>query len=1215
MIGIHHNKESSAETTADSSEATTLAATDVSQTKSTMSPSPHLDDPLHHPAKADDAEEAAVATSPSLAKNRVASSTISAQEADQIDKEPSEDKNAPSDEDSENSLQEDCADPPSTGNSQEASSIQEPEAADNASTSELSPKEEIADAGSEAESPAKDDVQQDELGQQQQHRQPSSFSYSSTHPAQDATAAVVVKPRLKRPPLRPVDLGSTPKRSILKKESAYPFIEQPPRNPIFKSQWLQSTVSKLAVMSGPATPTAYTANSPSMFRKLVTQATAATAATPSTIPTASMNDRPQRPTGPPIFVNNERPLSFLESNGSAASLLSDKSMKRVRFSVGQLTTEHVFHHDDAYESAEESDQRSREVEITPRAPEPKKVMTTSEGVIVDDNIYTAKEIMHYYLVACNNREEFPVDRLVADMRAASSRPANPLLTTIDLSGEQLPRKTLDPISDVLTLEFGLKHLILDNCGLEDDTLKMLLYSLLLTDTLTVLSVQDNKKIKSTGFKYISVFVKKTKSLKSLNVSGIPMDKKSVEFLAHALRVGRLGFGSRLEELRMDQCGMRGNLLEIMAPAIRESNLRHVSMRSNRIGASGGVWLGVLMRDYDDQPNKAIPNNNEEQGFKRVFPGVANPELLKRTRGVEVLDVSDNDLRQGADFVAQTLRRNMSLKCLVLANNNLDPARLAVLADALKLNIGLQALDLSNNRVGGPVITGINALTQKLSFNKTLTKLSLSNTGLQSEGAIALAEFLPETRTLTQLDLTGNELVDIAGVMALSVSIRMNKSLTCLDMNVPPNDAEFARLSRDILRACIRNMEDKTGSNTGMPSADDMPTNTIFHQPSPTFIPEPSTPSVEDHRWLLLEGVAGELYRTRETLSAMEKALNHEKAMRRDWMEHLYRRGTAEAQVAASVASTEETGEDGQPPNPPPTTIVRSPQEQKMLDIVKGILYRGPPQVELYYHQCKRHQANILHLISRVDNERALIELENMSNLVNVFLQAYRALFALPEMPTGLVVGKRMNSLPPLTPVGQQQQEQQPSASESELLPETQTDLQESPALEKEQGAGPDLGQTQDQIVPEVLTEEPGSDLESSFLLEDEDDMDDELYTNDELIDVRRSSLLGENHRSSTSLDEPDTGERERSYHGRGLKPTPVTTTPSSSTIAPSDSERSPSLLASPLEMLRKAAEEEEGEILRRGKDLLENELGNEVAEESMTGEQLKIQILAGEGKT
>ncbi|KAG0197189.1 hypothetical protein BGX28_009301 [Mortierella sp. GBA30] len=1039
---------------------------------------------------------------------------------------------------------------------------------------------------------------------QGQHRQPSSFFFSSSEPLQDASV-IAPKPKLKRPPLRPVDLCSIPKKSILKKESAYPFIEQPPRNPIFKSQWLQSTVSKLAVMSGPATPTAYTANSPSMFRKLVTQATAATMTTPPAPATGSLPGRPQRPQGPPIFVNNERPLSFLESNGSAASLLSDKSLKRVRFSVGQLTTEHVFHHDDAYESAEESDIRPR-MEITMSPVRPKEVMTTSEGVIVDDNIYTAKEIMNYYLVACNNREEFPIDRLVSDMRIAASRPSNPLLTTIDLSGELLLRKMLDPIADVLTLEFGLKHLILDNCGLEDDTLKMLLYSLLLTDTLTVLSVQDNKRIKSAGFKYISVFVKKTKSLKSLNVSGVPMDKKSVEFLAHALRVGRLGFGSRLEELRMDQCGMRGNLLEIMAPAIRESNLRQVSMRSNRIGASGGVWIGVLMRDYDDQPNKTIPNNNEEQGFKRVFPGVSNPELLKRTRGVEVLDVSDNDLRQGADFVAQTLRRNMSLKCLVLANNNLDPARLAVLADALKLNIGLQALDLSNNRVGGPAITGINALTQKLAYNKTLTKLSLSNTGLQSEGAIALAEFLPETRTLTQLDLTGNDLVDIAGVMALSVSIRMNKSLTCLDMNVPPNDAEFARLSRDILRACIRNMEDKTGSNAGMPSADDMPTNTIFHQPSPTLIPEPSAPSVEDNRWLLLEGVAGELYRTRETLSAMEKALNHEKAMRQDYLVHLYRRTAAETIAdAAQSTVTENSGEDGQAERSlsilPPATqngpVVRSPQEQKMLNIAKGILYCGPPQIEV----------NILSLLSRVDNERAVTELESMNNLVNVFLQAYRALFALPEMPASIHVGKRTNSLPPLTPVGQQ-----PSATKPESHQGPDPHTQESP--EQEQVQGLSLEQNQEQTTSEVLREEPGADLDSSFLLEDEDDLDDELYTNDELIDVRRSSLLGEHLSSSTTTvsDDKD-AEHKNSYRGRGLKPTPVKT--SSSTIAPSDSERSPSLLASPLEVLRKAAEVEEGEILRRGKDVMDNELENDVSEESMTGEELKIQILAGDGKT
>jgi len=220
---------------------------------------------------------------------------------------------------------------------------------------------------------------------------------------------ITTKPRLKRPALRPVSLDSTPKKSILRAETAYPLIEQPVRNPIFKSQWLQSTVNKLVVMTGPATPTAYTGNSPSMFRKLVNQAAAATMATP-------LPSEAQRPTRPPVFSNNERPYSQLESENSSASLLSDKALKRVRFSVGQLTTEHIFHHDDAYESAEESEPQKTQVQIVTTPAQPKKTMMTTEGVVVDDNIYTAKEIMNHYLTACNTREEPPIERLLQDMR-------------------------------------------------------------------------------------------------------------------------------------------------------------------------------------------------------------------------------------------------------------------------------------------------------------------------------------------------------------------------------------------------------------------------------------------------------------------------------------------------------------------------------------------------------------------------------------------------------------------------------------------------------------------------------------------------------------------------------------------------------------------------------------------------------------------------------
>ena len=61
----------------------------------------------------------------------------------------------------------------------------------------------------------------------------------------------------------------------------------------------------------------------------------------------------------------------------------------------------------------------------------------------------------------------------------------------------------------------------------------------------------------------------------------------------------------------------------------------------------------------------------------------------------------------------------------------------------------------------------------------------------SAGAIALAEFLPESTSLLHLDLTLNNL-DLAGVMALSGVLKANHTMRCLDLNIPPDDEEFAR---------------------------------------------------------------------------------------------------------------------------------------------------------------------------------------------------------------------------------------------------------------------------------------------------------------------------------------------------------------------------------------------------------------------------------------
>lgn len=96
---------------------------------------------------------------------------------------------------------------------------------------------------------------------------------------------------------------------------------------------------------------------------------------------------------------------------------------------------------------------------------------------------------------------------------------------------------------------------------------------------------------------------------------------------------------------------------------------------------------------------------------------------------------------------------------------------------------------------------------------------LSSTGLTSAGAIALAEFLPDARCLFHLDLTHNKL-DFAGVLALSTGLKVNRVLRCLDVNVPPNDPEMARLSREILRCCVRNTEVVANGKTPSAIGDD-----------------------------------------------------------------------------------------------------------------------------------------------------------------------------------------------------------------------------------------------------------------------------------------------------------------------------------------------------------------------------------------------------------
>ncbi|MCO5589854.1 hypothetical protein L7F22_043823 [Adiantum nelumboides] len=637
--------------------------------------------------------------------------------------------------------------------------------------------------------------------------------------------------------------------------------------------------------------------------------------------------------------SSSQSVHSISSNNLPQPSASIRPLRKVRFIVSDMTLTYPISgtiapgDEDATRRRIEQEQRQKLKERTEKR-------------------WTVAELEQLYRECCRTREELPLKKMRSVFQDARQN-TPPALKTIDLSFVPLDRQAIEPVADLLSVDFGLQKLVLENCGLADDGLKSILHALLVSGNLPSLSLASNKRIKYHGWRYVGIFMRRAKALKYLDLSENNINKASLEHIIGALRrdEGGKGLGEKklaqstvkddlddeslpltiqakllneetdavalLTSLRLENCGLKTSSLELLSQSVRFSDLSHLSLRRNRINQFGAVALALMLKDYPDnhiataedatapvmndlahiQGSGSInttTDSRDRQGstsspnlpdipfivsspgggvLRRTLPASAvaalqeassenllssngstlvDQNLDNQTNGEDLtenerarlirareerrmkdeaalalyraqrakrilssmprmghlltLDLKSNDLRGGVIYLGHALKKNRTLKVLNLSDNSIEVQGLVAIADALKYNSTLETLDMSHNPCSGPGLEGITTLRNAFTLNSNLKRLFLSDTELSSEGAIALAEFLPEARSLIHLDLTENMQIDIAGVMAMAVSVKMNKSLRCLDLNIPPNAPDFARLSQDILNSCIRNTE-------------------------------------------------------------------------------------------------------------------------------------------------------------------------------------------------------------------------------------------------------------------------------------------------------------------------------------------------------------------------------------------------------------------------
>ncbi|KAJ2878451.1 hypothetical protein FB639_003383 [Coemansia asiatica] len=451
--------------------------------------------------------------------------------------------------------------------------------------------------------------------------------------------------------------------------------------------------------------------------------------------------------------------------------------------------------------------------------------------------YRVQEVWELYERNCRSLDTEPVPSIEKTL-LGHVRKGLPL-GTLDLTSSQLNGAHMKCFADMLDLNFGLSKLELSHCGIDDDAVRLLAYSLLCNDSVRYLSLANNPRLRSDGVRYISILVRHSKQLHLLDISGVNIRKKSAGYLAAALAgLGAnwsLGRGSMhrkptaceqisLQALRMNSCGIKPAALSILASGIRLSPLQHLSLRLNSLNGSAGPILREML--YGDPPQLSLDkpslparrpvsvslhalsdaqNYANDPASASPMPG-GYPTDSPRVSRLRSLDLSQNDLGRAVMDLAEGLLWNTNLRSLILRQNKLQPATLAPFIECLGINRGLVYLDISRNPVCGPSPTVLEVLSQVVTQNHALKGLFMSNTGMTSEGAILLAECLPELQRLERLDVSENPAIDVAGLMALSASIKLNKSLICVEITVNTGDDVCSALEQGIAQTCIANMQ-------------------------------------------------------------------------------------------------------------------------------------------------------------------------------------------------------------------------------------------------------------------------------------------------------------------------------------------------------------------------------------------------------------------------
>ena len=273
-------------------------------------------------------------------------------------------------------------------------------------------------------------------------------------------------------------------------------------------------------------------------------------------------------------------------------------------------------------------------------------------------------------------------------------------------------------------------LILINCGITDDDMKLLVESMTIFTELCTLRL-DYNRITGKGATLLSSLLVKVKctSLEVVSAQCNQIDDSGALAIAKAL--------------------------------VRMFNLKILDLQGNPITDNGASALIKTVKDLSKDFQVYVTINNSllnksnlrfvKESLNLICKGHDKNSLctaLKCCTYLQTLDRSGNNIgSDGAVALAEGLKYCTYLQTLDLSYNSIGSDGAVALAEGLKYCTYLQTLDLCDNSIGS---YGAEALAEGLKCCTNLQTLYLIHNSIGSEGAAALAEGLKCSTNLQAL---------------------------------------------------------------------------------------------------------------------------------------------------------------------------------------------------------------------------------------------------------------------------------------------------------------------------------------------------------------------------------------------------------------------------------------------------------------------------------